>query len=122
MSVVGHAPSLLDQRVDSGERPPLGRESPGDGPEPEGLEDLPPLLGRQAGRAAGLRTALEGVGPEVAVAYPLGPLAHGPGRDTHAASDLGLSQIARQEETAGLEAAFLLLLDGQFARLPHAAA
>ncbi len=122
MSVVGHAPSLLDRRADPGERPPLGRESPGDSPEPEGLEDLSPLLGRQAGRATGLRTALEGVEPEVVVAHPPGPLAHGPGRDAHAASDLGLSQLARQEETTGLEAAFLLLLDGPLARLPHAAA
>jgi hypothetical protein len=122
MSVVGHAPSLLDQRADSGERPSLGREPGRDGPELEGIEDLDPLLRRQAGRTPGLGAALEGIEAEAALTQPLGPLADRPGRDAHAASDLGLRQPARQEEPSGLQATLFLLLGGEFAGLPHAAA
>jgi hypothetical protein len=122
MSVVGHAPSLLDQGADPSERPSLSRESCLHRPQLKSIEDLDPLLRRQAGRASGLGAAPEGIAAEAARTHPLGPVADRPGRDAHAASDLGLGQLACLEKPTSLQAAFFLLLDGQFPGLPHATA
>lgn len=122
MSVVRHAASLPDQGTDAGERPSLSRKSCPDRPQLEGIKNFGPSLRRQTRRTTGLGATLEGIEAETALTQPLGPLADGPGRDAHAASDLGLRQLARQEEPSGLQAAFFLLLGGQFAGLPHAAA
>lgn len=72
MSVVGHAPSPLDQGANSGERPSLSRESCLNRPQLEGIENFDPLLRRQAGGTTGLGAALEGIEVETALTHPLG--------------------------------------------------
>lgn len=110
MGMVGHAPSLQDERPDASEGPPLGGKSGWDGPPLEDFEDLVPLSGRPTRWTTGLGTALEGNERLVALTQPFGPLADGPRRDAHAPGDLGLQQFAGQEQPTGLQAAFFLLL------------
>ena len=117
--MIRYPPTLLDDRADSGQRPPLGLEAGPLRPTGEDLEQLLPLRGSQPRGASRLGMAPQGRKPSRAVAELLRPLADGRGADTEPPSDLGLRETAGAKQAASCEPALFELFGSELAWSPH---
>jgi hypothetical protein len=119
MRMVSHPEPSTDHDSDAVERPSVGLESRFECATTEVSQEFVPLGVAEAGGSTRSRTVLQALQPRGVVPELFGPGADRSTTDPEASSDLGLGELACEQEPAAFSAAFFQLSLSQDTGLPH---